>query len=163
MIETCSLKNFVTFIQIILSFVLLRKIKDSIVIETVLVLRFRSFCLFFFFYLGFISRTFTNHRTAREGGGHSINSSLPLPPALQTLRCQPDDYCRELTSAHSEQPDSNPKPLVSERKSLTTKLVEITIDRPKLCLSTKFPHQEIRRNFGILLLCVLNLRPVSSG
>ena len=42
-------------------------------------------CLFFF-YLGFVSLTFTNHRTAREGGGHSINSSLPLPPALQTFR-----------------------------------------------------------------------------
>ena len=42
MIETCSLKNFVTFIETVLSFVLLRKIKDSIVIETALVLRFRS-------------------------------------------------------------------------------------------------------------------------
>ena len=41
---------------------------------------------FFFFYLGFLSRTFTNHRTAREGGGHFFNSSLPLPPASQTLR-----------------------------------------------------------------------------
>ena len=40
----------------------------------------------FFFYLGFVSRTFTNHRTAREGGGYSINSSLPLPPASQALR-----------------------------------------------------------------------------
>ena len=40
----------------------------------------------FFFYLGFVSRRFTNHRTAREEGGHSINSSLPLPPASQTLR-----------------------------------------------------------------------------
>ena len=53
-------------------------------------------------YLGFVSRTFTNHRIAREGGGHySINSSLPLPPALQTLRHWPDDYCRDLTLAHS--------------------------------------------------------------
>ena len=42
--------------------------------------------LFFLFYLGFLSRTFTNHRTAGEGGGHFFNSSLPLPPALQTLR-----------------------------------------------------------------------------
>ena len=32
------------------------------------------------------------------------------------------DYCRELTSAHSWQPDSNLEPFVSERKSLTTKL-----------------------------------------
>ena len=36
---------------------------------------------FFFFYLGFLSRTFTNHRTAGEGGGHFFNSSLPLSPA----------------------------------------------------------------------------------
>ena len=40
----------------------------------------------FFFYLDFVSRRFTNHRTAREKGGHSINSSLPLPPASQTFR-----------------------------------------------------------------------------
>ena len=40
----------------------------------------------FFFYLSFLSRTFTNHRTAGEGGGHFFNSSLPLPPASQTLR-----------------------------------------------------------------------------
>ena len=35
-----------------------------------------------FFYLGFLSRLFTNHRTAREGRGHFFNSSLPLSPAL---------------------------------------------------------------------------------
>ena len=40
----------------------------------------------FFFYLGFLSRTFTNHRTAGEGGGRFFNSSLPLPPASQALR-----------------------------------------------------------------------------
>ena len=77
---------------------------------------------FFFFYLSFLSRPFTNHRTAREGGGHFLNCSLPLPPALQTLTNQPGDYCRQLTSAHREQPDSDREPLVSERQSLTTKL-----------------------------------------
>ena len=41
---------------------------------------------FFFFYLDFLSRTFTIHRTAGEGGGYLFNSSLPLPPASQTLR-----------------------------------------------------------------------------
>ena len=35
----------------------------------------------FFFYLGFLSQPFTNHWTAGERGGHSFNSSLPLPPA----------------------------------------------------------------------------------
>ena len=36
-------------------------------------------CLLFFFYLHFLSRLFTNHRTAGEGGGHLFKSSLPLP------------------------------------------------------------------------------------
>ena len=27
-----------------------------------------------FFYLGFLSRPFTNHRASGEGGGHSLNS-----------------------------------------------------------------------------------------
>ena len=58
----------------------------------------------------------------REGGGHFFISLLPPPPASQTLRHQPSDYCRELTSAHSQQPDSNREPLVSQRKSLSTKL-----------------------------------------
>ena len=44
------------------------------------------FFFFFFFYRGFLSRTFTIHRTAGEGGGYLFNSSLPLPPASQTLR-----------------------------------------------------------------------------
>ena len=39
-----------------------------------------------FFYVGFLSETFTNHRTVKEGRGHFINSSLSLPPASQTLR-----------------------------------------------------------------------------
>ena len=37
-------------------------------------------------YLGFLSQTFSNHRTAGEGEGHFFNSSIPLPPASQTLR-----------------------------------------------------------------------------
>ena len=76
----------------------------------------------FFIYLGFLSQTFTNHRTAGEGEGHFFNFSLPLPPASQTLRPLTEDYCRELTSTHSRQPDSNRVPLVSERKPITTKL-----------------------------------------
>ena len=40
----------------------------------------------FFFYLGFLSRTFTIHGTAGEGGGYLFNSSLPHPPASQTHR-----------------------------------------------------------------------------
>ena len=80
------------------------------------------FQLFFFFCLGFLSQAFTNHRTAGEGGGNFFNSSLPLPPASQVLRHQPGDCCRGLTSAHSQQPDLNREPLISQRKSLTTNL-----------------------------------------
>ena len=40
-----------------------------------------------FFYLSFLSQiTFTNHRTAGEGGGHYLNSLLRLPTASQSLR-----------------------------------------------------------------------------
>ena len=38
--------------------------------------------------------------TVGKGGEHFFNSLLPPPPASQTLRHYPDDYCRELTSAH---------------------------------------------------------------
>ena len=55
----------------------------------------------FFFYLGFVSQTFTNHMTAREWGRHSINSSVPLPPVSQILRYWLGDYSREVVSAHS--------------------------------------------------------------
>ena len=54
-----------------------------------------------FFYLGFLSQTFMNHRTAGEGGGYLFNSPLPFPLASQTLGHWLGDYCRELTSAHS--------------------------------------------------------------
>ena len=39
-----------------------------------------------FFYLDFLLQPFTNHRTAGERGRTFFNSSLPLPPAPQTLR-----------------------------------------------------------------------------
>ena len=51
----------------------------------------------FFFFTG----PFTNHTTAGEGRGHFCNSSVPLPPASQTLRYKSGDYWRELPSAHS--------------------------------------------------------------
>ena len=42
--------------------------------------------IFFVFYLGFLLQPFTNYRTVGEEGGHSFNSSWPLPPASQALR-----------------------------------------------------------------------------
>ena len=71
---------------------------------------FFSICFFFHKHLRF---------TGQQGKGEVI--SLTLAPVSQTLRDQPGDYCRELTSAHNQQPDSNQEPLVSKRKLLTTK------------------------------------------
>ena len=81
----------------------------------------------FFFYLGF---SFTSIHDSQDswgrGRGYLFNSSVPLQPALQTLRYQLGDHCRGLTSAHSCQPDSNREPFASGRKSLTTKLRAIS-------------------------------------
>ena len=74
--------------------------------------------IYIYFYLGFLTRTLTIHRTAGERGGYLFNSSLPLPLTSQTLRHQLGNYCTEPTSAHSQKPDSNQSPLVSESKSL---------------------------------------------
>ena len=52
-----------------------------------------------FFLSGFVLQRFTNHRTAGKGGRHIFNSSLPVPPALQTFSHSPGDYCREITTA----------------------------------------------------------------
>ena len=47
-----------------------------------------------FFYLGFFSLIFTIHRTVGEGRSHLFNTSLPLYPALQTLK----DISRAITA-----------------------------------------------------------------
>ena len=39
----------------------------------------------FFFYLGFLSRTFTNHRTAGEGGGHFLSPHYHFHPLHRHL------------------------------------------------------------------------------
>ena len=76
----------------------------------------------FFFSIFFLSRTFTNHRTAGEEQGQFFNSSLIISLALWTFIYQPGNYWRELTSATSQRPDSNQEPLASDRKLLTTLL-----------------------------------------
>ena len=45
----------------------------------------KIFHMEFFFYSGFLSWTFMIHRIEGKGGGYFFNSSLPLPPALQTF------------------------------------------------------------------------------
>ena len=44
---------------------------------------------YFFFFLGFLSRTFTIHRTAWKGGKNFLNSFLQYPPASQTPASSP--------------------------------------------------------------------------
>ena len=90
-----------------------------------------------FFLSGFSFKYIHDSQDSRGRGGYLDNSSLPLPPASQTLRNKPGNYCRELTSAHSSQPDSNREPVVSERMSLTTKL---RATRRKLRIRVDFPN-----------------------
>ena len=54
-----------------------------------------------------VSQIFTIQRTVGKTGGYLFDSSLPFPPASQTLRHQLGNYCKELIFAHSWQPDSN--------------------------------------------------------
>ena len=98
---------------------------------------------FFFSYLGFLSQILTNDRTVGEGGGYLFNSSLPLPPGLQTIIHWPDLYWIKLTSVHSWQQDSNREPLVSELKSVT-----IGVHKKQI---SQFTH------FNILLLIFTNV------
>ena len=118
------------------------------------------FRLFFFSYLGSLSQTFTVHRTAREGGGYFLKSSILLPTTSQTLRHEPGDYSRKLTSAHSQQLSSNWQPLVSERQSLTTKqraFYVTSCQNAKLLkifpflVSTFYFHEKNKKN--ILAIC----------
>ena len=78
---------------------------------------------FFCFYLSGFSFTRNSRSTEQKGKGYTILIlSLPLPPASRTLTHQLANYCKELTSAHGQWPDSNQEPLAFERKFLTTKL-----------------------------------------
>ena len=47
-----------------------------------------------FFLSGFSFTNIHYLQDSRGRGGYLFNSSLPLPPASQTLRYQPGDYCR---------------------------------------------------------------------
>ena len=76
--------------------------------------------IIFFFYLAFLSRTFIHESQGCRGRGRAFFKLLTTTSLA--LGHYPGNYCRELTSAHSLQPDSNWESLVSERKSLTTKL-----------------------------------------
>ena len=99
-----------------------------------LLLSVKNFTCYIFFLSGF---SFT----------YIQDSSLPLPPASQTLRHQPGNYCIELTSAQSQLLDSNPEILVSERKPLTTKLRALYLTFLKNIL---FPFRHVLFRFFYL-------------
>ena len=78
--------------QILLNFKVLLQLKNrtygrkTVCGFSIILILIGVMTIFFFFCLGFLSRTFTIHGTAGEEGGYLFNSSLPLPPASQTLR-----------------------------------------------------------------------------
>ena len=125
-------------------------------------LHFSKYTIFYiFFFWAFVSRTFTNHSTAGERGGHFFNSTLPLPPTSQTLRHQPGDYSRELTSAHSSKPDSNRESLVSERKSLTTSYAPLLSYYRTPLLSLHESNNEAKRlTQGTRSIALLNTKEI---
>ena len=53
-----------------------------------------------FFYLGFLSQPFANHRAAGEGGGDFFSSSPPHLLASRALRHWPGGCCGGLSSAY---------------------------------------------------------------
>ena len=100
-----------------------------------------------FFLSGFSFTNIHKSQDCREGGGHFFNSSILLPPASETLRHQLGNYYRELTSAHSQQLDSNQEPLISERKSLTIRLCALKIVTSlNWVLVSKSQHESIKHH-----------------
>ena len=77
---------------------------------------FVLFC-FFFFYLDFLSWLFTIHKTAEEGESYLFNSPLPLHKHIDIRRT----ITAESSPLHIASSRIQLEPLVSERKSLTTK------------------------------------------
>ena len=72
-----------------------------------------SCTIFFFLHLGFLSRTFTIHRSAGKGEAISLIPLYHFLPLHSHL-----DSGRAITAESSPQPDSNREPLVSKHKSL---------------------------------------------
>ena len=83
----------------------------------------RTGVFFFFFLSGFSFTTIHDSQDCRRREeGISLTPHYPFHPLHRQLVIYSGDYCRKLTSAHRQQPYSNGEPLVSERKSPTTKL-----------------------------------------
>ena len=102
-IHVWEVTSLYTFEMQVLYYVILCYFISYFVYATILVSRNVYFYLdllgiYIFFYLGFLSQTFTIHRTTGEGGGYFCYSSLS---ASQTLRHYLGNYCREITPTHS--------------------------------------------------------------
>ena len=72
--------------------------------------------------MGFFSQPFTNQRMQWKGEGISLTPHYHFHLLHRHLRHQPGNYCREFTSTHRQQLDSNQESLVSECKLQTNKL-----------------------------------------
>ena len=102
------------------------KFFQACIMEKEMKLFFLSDILFFWanvsFYILMISRAFTIHRTEGEWGSYLVNSFLPPPPVLQTLRIS-WLVTLEISSLHITSSRTRTRNvLVCECKSLTTTL-----------------------------------------
>ena len=101
----------------------------------------------FFFFLGFVSRTFTNHRTAGEGGGHFFNPSLPLPHPLHRTYILAGRLLQRKSISKSINRKSN-----SSRLGVLTKNSDIisTILHISKCttFNTHLEHSDLLANYG---------------
>ena len=105
-----------------LDFNTLLQLKRNFLLVTRSLLLFTRYSLVFFFYLGFLSRTFMIYRTAGEGGANSLSPLYHFLPLHRHL-----DISRAITTESSPLHIASSRtraqePLFSERKSLTTKL-----------------------------------------
>ena len=96
---------------------------------------------FFFFYLGFLSRTFTIDRVVDKRENYFFNSFLQRPTVLQTLRHQPGDYFRRLTSPHSEKLESTRELFVSVAASFSVLTLQLKL-YGQTCLQWTHPVPE---------------------
>ena len=111
----------------------------------------RAKLLEFFFCLGFLSRIFTNPRTAAEGVGHFFNSSLPLPPTSQAL-----SYYLEISPLHITSTQTRTRNLW---KLLTTKLRALIFIVLVSRGQTMWANNLLSCHFSNIFIAIINTRP----
>ena len=105
-----------------------------------------------FFSIRVFFHEYHDSQGSRGRGRLFLNSSLRLPPTLQTIRHYPGYCCRELTSVHSWQPDSNQKPFAKHWATSPLKFALSTLiaDAVRSTLKTRVA-------LGSISLVLLNL------